>query len=515
METDLANRLKIGKCNLRLSSDVTLKEATLQVVYDVLKLTPFYKAFQDLTDVPEIYMQEFMPLLIIKRSVRFKMNNKKHILNLDQFRDILQIFPKVGNKKFEEPPLEKEILAFLASLGHSGEIRKITDVNVNKLHQPWRSFAAIINKCLSGKTSYDSLRLSQAQILWGMYKNKKVDYAYLLNQVNMALCHRMPQCFTDKSMIHSRNEDTPVCNGTILPAELTNEDIRNSYHTKSIIKFASENIPPKTKSSKNKVDSYEATTKQKPPHPQEKERQKTRKRKAEWLNEGVDMKEKESDEECYIYDCSAPATSLVDIPVTAIAEPSFFAPTNRPPTPTPLFTQLQQPPILTPATTPSSTLLNLPNFGSLFGFDNRLKALEDNFSEFKQTNQYAEALSSIPGIVDQYLENKMKEAVDVAVQLKSDRIREEAQAENQQFLDSIDEGMKKVIKEQVKSEVSKITPQIEKLVNEQLESEVLVRSSKEAKTSHAVAANLSELELKKILIDKMELKRILIEKDLN
>ncbi|GKF12096.1 hypothetical protein Tco_0050022, partial [Tanacetum coccineum] len=29
-----ANRLKIGKCNLRLSSDVTSKEATLQVVYD-------------------------------------------------------------------------------------------------------------------------------------------------------------------------------------------------------------------------------------------------------------------------------------------------------------------------------------------------------------------------------------------------------------------------------------------------------------------------------------------------
>ncbi|GJZ56907.1 hypothetical protein Tco_0612401 [Tanacetum coccineum] len=179
-----------------------------------------------------------------------------------------------------------------------------------------------------------------------------------------------------------------------------------------------------------------------------------------------------------IFGHNAEATSLIDIPVTAIAEPSFFAPTNRPPTPTPLFIQLQQPPILTPATTPSSSLQNLPDFGSF-------------------TLLYS-------CIIDQYLENKMKEAVDVAVQLKSDRIREEAQAENQQFLDSIDEGMKKVIKEQVKSEVSKITPQIEKLVNEQLESEVLVRSSKEAKTSHAVAANLSELELKKILIDKME-----------
>ncbi|GKF88110.1 hypothetical protein Tco_0258987, partial [Tanacetum coccineum] len=59
----------------------------------------------------------------------------------------------------------------------------------------------------------------------------------------------------------------------------------------------------------------------------------------------------------------------------------------------------------------------------------------------------------------------------VAVQLKYDKIREEAHTDNQQFLDSIDEGMKKVIKEQVKKEVSKITPKIEKLVIEQLESE--------------------------------------------
>ncbi|GKF35586.1 hypothetical protein Tco_0112344, partial [Tanacetum coccineum] len=52
-----ADRLKIGKCNLCLNSDVTSKEATLQVVYDVLKLTPFYKAFQVTADAPQIYMQ--------------------------------------------------------------------------------------------------------------------------------------------------------------------------------------------------------------------------------------------------------------------------------------------------------------------------------------------------------------------------------------------------------------------------------------------------------------------------
>ncbi|GJZ99277.1 hypothetical protein Tco_0671828 [Tanacetum coccineum] len=159
-----------------------------------------------------------------------------------------------------------------------------------------------------------------------------------------------------------------------------------------------------------------------------------------------------------IFGQQSEATSLIEIPVTTVAEPSFFVPTNHPPTPNPLFIQLQQPPIVAPATTPSSSLQNLPDFGSLFGFDYRLKALEDNFSELKQTNQYTEALSSIPGIIDKYLANKMQEVVDVVVQMKYDRIREEAHTENQQFLDSIDEGMKKVTKKQVKKEVLKITP---------------------------------------------------------
>ncbi|GKB44872.1 hypothetical protein Tco_0889814 [Tanacetum coccineum] len=757
-----ADRLKIGKCNLRLSSDVTSKEATLQVVYDVLKLTPFYKAFQVTADAPEIYMQEFWASAYVhNRSVRFKMNNKKHIIGLDQFRDILQICPKVGNKKFVEPP---EILIFLASLGHSGDIRKLTDVNVNKLHQPWRSFAAVINKCLSGTPSYDSLRLSQAQILWGMYNKKNVDYAYLLwedfifkienkstkkgsamyyprftklvvnfvmekdpsiprrNKVNWHYARDDPM-FTTINVI-SRNEATQLY-GAILPVALTNEDIRNSESYKEYYARASGTIPPKTKGSKKKATT-DIITQQKPPTaPKEKKSGKGKQKTTELENiseadlteaeqlkivikrsrqethsshasgsgadegtgvtpgvpdapdydseddiswkssdddqddeqaqddddadkndvnettqdeedddehdddkkaqddddeeltesdddgddfvhpkltthdddiiheeetdeddsrisssdeedsddevEGTNVEGAKSDEEATyeedqgneavkdtntdldgrdkvmtdvedthvtltpvnpdgqqqsssvssgfvsnmlnpnqdtgvddIFGQHTEATSLIDTSVTAIMEPSFTAQINRPPTPYPLDIQTQQPPIMTPATTTSSSLQNLPNFASLFGFDYRLKALEDNFSELRQTNQYAEALSSIPSTVDQYLANKMQEAVDVAVQLKYDRIREESTTANQQFLDSIDDGMKKIIKEQVKKEVSKIIPKVEKLVTDQLESEVLVRSSKEANTSHAVAANLSELELKKILIDKME-----------
>ncbi|GKB29806.1 hypothetical protein Tco_0869207 [Tanacetum coccineum] len=54
-----ANRLKIGKCNQRLSSTLKSNKPTIQVVLDALKLTPFYKAFEITANVPEIYMQEF------------------------------------------------------------------------------------------------------------------------------------------------------------------------------------------------------------------------------------------------------------------------------------------------------------------------------------------------------------------------------------------------------------------------------------------------------------------------
>ncbi|GKB73384.1 hypothetical protein Tco_0934796 [Tanacetum coccineum] len=125
-------------------------------------------------------------------------------------------------------------------------------------------------------------------------------------------------------------------------------------------------------------------------------------------------------------------------------------------------------------------------------------------------NQNPDTVSSIPGIVDMYLANKMNEAVKKAIQLQSDRLRDEAQAENADFINKLDDNIKKIIKEQVKVQVkdrvSKILPKIKKLVNDQLEVEVRTRSSNEAKTSHARAANLSELELKKILIDKMEMK---------
>nr|GEX69107.1 hypothetical protein [Tanacetum cinerariifolium] len=173
-------------------------------------------------------------------------------------------------------------------------------------------------------------------------------------------------------------------------------------------------------------------------------------------------------------------TSQLDVQTpTSVAPLPISTPTMTPSTIATITTTSQAP--ILPTTTLSTIIQNQPDFGSLFGFDNRLRTLEGIFSELMQTNQYAEA---------------------------SDRLRDEAQREKDEFLKTVDENMQKIVKEQVKEQVkvkvSKILPRIEQAMNEQLEAKVLTRSFHSSKASYVVAADLSEMELKKILIEKME-----------
>nr|GFA77543.1 hypothetical protein [Tanacetum cinerariifolium] len=109
-----ASRLRIGKSNFYLKSDISSKESTLQLVYDVLRLTPIYKVFLVTVDVPEIYMQEFWATATVHHHSKwFKMDNKKHIVNLEYFKEMLHIYPRLPGQTFDELPFKKEILAFL------------------------------------------------------------------------------------------------------------------------------------------------------------------------------------------------------------------------------------------------------------------------------------------------------------------------------------------------------------------------------------------------------------------
>ncbi|GKA10040.1 hypothetical protein Tco_0689473 [Tanacetum coccineum] len=214
------------------------------------------------------------------------------------------IYPRLPSQKFEDPPFKEEILSFIRDLSHTREIKVLTDVNVNHMHQPWRSFAAIINRCLSGKTtSLDSLCLSHAQIIWGMYHKKNVDYVYLLwedmvYQVeNKNSNKRNDMCYPpftkviidyfmlkDQSIsrrnnmfwhtarddpmfntirVISRHQDTYVY-GAILPNELTNQEMLDSKAYKEYYAVASGAKPPKAKTKyKKKADEHVIPSKSK------------------------------------------------------------------------------------------------------------------------------------------------------------------------------------------------------------------------------------------------------------
>nr|GEY83241.1 hypothetical protein [Tanacetum cinerariifolium] len=111
-------------------------------------------------------------------------------------------------------------------------------------------------------------------------------------------------------------------------------------------------------------------------------------------------------------------TSMLN-PTTDAGVESIFTIASSPiaplPTPTPIMTPSTIAIITTtskapipPTTFPSAVLENLPTFDSVFCFKDRVKALEVNFSEFMQTNQFAEAVSKIPGIVHQYMTQQIR-----------------------------------------------------------------------------------------------------------
>ncbi|GKA17390.1 hypothetical protein Tco_0697227 [Tanacetum coccineum] len=192
------NRLDIGKCNGRIPRGFSPREPTFQVVLDALALTPCYPAFLITADVPE-------------------------------------------GRDFDPLPSEEDIMSFLRDLGHTGVINSLNDVVVNQMHQPWRTFAALINRSLSGKTtSLDKLRLSRAQIIWGMYFQKNIDYVELLwEDFTYQIDNKE---FKKQEKIKEASQKY----GAVLPKCLTSTAMKESKAYKTYLGFATSVVPPKT-----------------------------------------------------------------------------------------------------------------------------------------------------------------------------------------------------------------------------------------------------------------------------
>ncbi|GJS14548.1 hypothetical protein Tco_0409020 [Tanacetum coccineum] len=532
---------------------------------------------------------------------------------------MLKICPKLPSQIFEEPPLKEEILSFIRDLGHTSEIKFLSNVNVNHMHQPWRSFTAIINKYLVYQVENKNSKKNN-DMYYPRFTKVIVDYFMAKDQAiprrNKMFWHyaRDDLMFTTIRVIYNirtYSEKTPKPKSTKKKADsesspktkLTQASKGKRIKTSSKgMKIALERSKIQQHSSHASasgadeetgvtpevpdVHSYDFETEQISwkfsneeddneinmgndndddadnqdddddkeqddvneqtdsdndgdefvhpklftPDEEDKEEEDSDPRVHTPSNyeytddeesdeeiqgthiEGEEMDEEETNEEDKANELYSDMnvnlegrdTEMTNAPRTIVQTTQVIEDTYVIITPVNPEAQQQNSSVSsgfvsnmlnpsldtipTPPTAPSSSLQDLPNFGSLFGFDHRLKTLEIDFSELKQTNQFTAAVSLIPDIVD--------------------KLRDEAQAENADFINKLDDNIKKIIKdqvkEQVKAQVFKILSKIEKNVNEQLKAEVLTRSSNESKTSHAVATNLSELELKKILIDKME-----------
>nr|GEV55549.1 retrovirus-related Pol polyprotein from transposon TNT 1-94 [Tanacetum cinerariifolium] len=135
--------------------------------------------------------------------------------------------------------------------------------------------------------------------------------------------------------------------------------------------------------------------------------------------------------------------SLMDISArhaTVVPEnTSDFTTTIRPPPL--LFNPLLQQATLTLTPTSSEATTSFPSlldFTSIFKFNERVTNLKKDLSEMKQVDQYAQALSSIPAIVDRYMDNKLGEAINKAIQAHNFDCREEAQAKKKEYIELID-----------------------------------------------------------------------------
>nr|GEU87894.1 hypothetical protein [Tanacetum cinerariifolium] len=232
---------------------------------NMLSLVILILRIMDTTIKKQLAMNE----ALVPTAQRLKIGKSNFRLLSDiKSKDILHICLRVPGQLFADPPFEEEIFAFIGFLGHSAAIKTLTDVNINKLYQPWRSFAALINKCLTEKSSgYDSLRLSQAQILWGLYHKRNIDYTYLMwedfvyqvEHKNQKKSNEMNDFMFSTIKLVSRHHNAQQF-GAMLPIELTNDEIRNSKAYKEYYAIAIGEAAPKPKASVRRTKSSSDTS---------------------------------------------------------------------------------------------------------------------------------------------------------------------------------------------------------------------------------------------------------------
>nr|GEZ73818.1 hypothetical protein [Tanacetum cinerariifolium] len=406
-------RLRIGQSNFRLPLDIQSKESTLQVVYDVLHRSPFFKAFLVTADVPEIYIQEFWATAYVhQHSIRFKMDTRNNIVDLEAFREMLHIRPRISGtprlityKEYyacatrEAAPKPKASArrkrgGFASSTTPPTPIPTPTPITT-VVAAPRLTPAAIGKHPARATSPTDPSDVERTEA----------------EQLKIVLRRSRQETHI------SQQGGSSIDKGTGSKPRVPNVPSDDSEEEISWNSSDDEDVNDQTKGRDDKEDDQDEAKKVNGDDDDEEEISKIDEQKATESGEGDDEvtksdgknEEEETREE---------------------AEESFD---------------------LIPRTPEDSE--------------------DDGNNEEDQGLRISEE------------ERRHEEEEAYELYCDTDRLQDSLQRENDEFLRTIDDNMKKIIKEQA---------------------EVLTRSSHSSRTSYAVAADLLEMELKKILIDKME-----------
>nr|GEW91026.1 hypothetical protein [Tanacetum cinerariifolium] len=397
--------------------------------------------------------------------------------------------------------IEHDILSFIRDLAHSRDIINLTDVNVDYLHQPWREFATVINKCLSGKeTGMDKIHLSRAQILWEKnpkpkYVRKKADSDTSPKQKPVQATKGVPDEQHLKTT--SADEETGTIPGVPEVPIYESKGKKESWGDSGEEDEDDENdsVDKSDEQTEQEEEEYSDQRVYTPPDYELTDYEKINDEENVDDEERLDEEEEdEVEEDAHVTLTPVLETQKTDEPVQSSSVSSDF----------------------------TSKLLNLEN-----------PSLADNEILMETSARHATTVPGItscftktipppPSLFNPFLQHAIPTPTPTTSKATtsfsslldfSSVFREKAQAEKQEYIDNVDSTVRTIIREEVKTQLLKILPisvsafatlVIERNVTESLEVAILARSSSQPKLTYEAAASLFKFELKKTILDKME-----------
>ncbi|GJT92465.1 hypothetical protein Tco_1081310 [Tanacetum coccineum] len=488
----------INKLGMRsiIPRGLKLKEETFQVVLDALALTPCYPAFLITADVPEIC-------------------------------------PRVHGHDFDALPSEEDTISFLRDISHTGVINSLNDVVIDQMHQPWRTFAAIINRSLSGKTKMKESKAyktyfgyatgevplkvarkikkaspskKEKSLMWKQSqkerKKEKVDVAHgkgieLLSKVALfekaQIKEVRKKSLGDFHMTHPSGSST-VAEKPPSVEKITPTVISEGTGDKPGVPDVTNDDSFKSESGSEEQESDSEQDEEPGDDDQEEEEfdqeneskdDEMKSDEEQGMNDTTDQFDDDAD--ARLEEPTKTTTGIVqgegnDTEMTEAQQGNENLETTQ--------EQVVEDAHVTISTVPKKREVPVTSSSRSSNLASKFLTLEKEVADLKKDHLYTQVTS----LVDSHLDTRLGET-------------------RQEFMNFLSESLTARIKEQVKDQMPQILPQevsnfappvIEKLIKESHDEVTLAKVSSQPQSTYKAASTLTEFELKKILLNKIE-----------